>query len=255
MVVKIKLGTNSGQDLGPFNLTANTGTVTPETATRVQLLQGLNVTVDSAATQVTVTSTGTCTNATTVNIVGIPVTKTYYELLLCEDITVKAYTLIAGSFNQRYVLQGSPDVYYIATGQTITQSEDPTGFDPNIVLVQGETGCPDEQLPETFDIYLSDPVELDGSQNNIFTRNGNDIKVVGITGQLKKTTVNYIEGSEQQGATIYNTDNTLFNGGGMLYAASGSNFNTSDLPYNWVVLEIDTEGVVQSVRDNLGNIF
>ena len=72
MQVTITLDPGAGADLGPFNLTANTGTVSPSTATRAQLLAGLEVTVDNAATSVTVTSTGNCTNNTTATITGIP---------------------------------------------------------------------------------------------------------------------------------------------------------------------------------------
>jgi len=72
MQVTITLDAGAGADLDGFNLTANTGTVTPSTATRAQLLSGLTVTVDNAATSVTVTATGNCTNNTTANISGIP---------------------------------------------------------------------------------------------------------------------------------------------------------------------------------------
>lgn len=73
MIVRITLDSNIGADLGPFNLTANAGSVAPNTATRTQLINGLNVTVDNSATTLTVTSTGNCTNALTMNISDIPV--------------------------------------------------------------------------------------------------------------------------------------------------------------------------------------
>lgn len=72
MVVTLQISNTSGADLGPFSLTANVGSVVPSTATRAQLIAGLNVTVDNAATTITLTSTGNCTNGTTVNISGIP---------------------------------------------------------------------------------------------------------------------------------------------------------------------------------------
>jgi len=63
------LGNGLGSSLGPnFNLTSNAGAVTPSTATRTQLLAGLIVSVDDIATQVTVTSTGRCTNSITQSI-------------------------------------------------------------------------------------------------------------------------------------------------------------------------------------------
>ena len=64
--ITLTLGAGLGADLGPnFNLTANVGSVTPSTATRTELLAGKGVSVDDLATQVTVTSTGTCTNSIT----------------------------------------------------------------------------------------------------------------------------------------------------------------------------------------------
>jgi len=64
--ITLTLGAGLGADLGPnFNLTADVGSVTPSTATKTELTAGKSVSVDDAATQVTVTSTGTCTNAIT----------------------------------------------------------------------------------------------------------------------------------------------------------------------------------------------
>jgi hypothetical protein len=73
MIVRITLASNIGADLGPFNLTANAGSVVPNTATRAQLLGGLNVTASNSATTVTATSTGSCTNGVTMTITSIPV--------------------------------------------------------------------------------------------------------------------------------------------------------------------------------------
>ena len=64
--ITLTLGAGLGADLGPnFNLTADVGSVTPSTATKSELTAGKSVSVDDAATQVTVTSTGTCTNGIT----------------------------------------------------------------------------------------------------------------------------------------------------------------------------------------------
>ncbi len=64
--ITLTLGAGLGADLGPnFNLTADVGSVTPSTATKTELTSGKSVSVDDLATQVTVTSTGTCTNAIT----------------------------------------------------------------------------------------------------------------------------------------------------------------------------------------------
>jgi hypothetical protein len=64
--ITLTLGAGLGVDLGPnFNLTANVGSVTPSTATKTELTAGKSVSVVDEATQVTVTSTGTCTNSIT----------------------------------------------------------------------------------------------------------------------------------------------------------------------------------------------
>jgi hypothetical protein len=64
MNVTLKLNTGLGANLGPnFNLTANSGTVTPLTATLNDLLAGYVVSVSSSASIITITSTGTCTNS------------------------------------------------------------------------------------------------------------------------------------------------------------------------------------------------
>ncbi len=77
MTVTLTLTAGLGGDLGPnFNLSADMGSVTPATATKIELLAGKNVDVDNLATQVTITSTGTCTNALTLGISGIPTTTT-----------------------------------------------------------------------------------------------------------------------------------------------------------------------------------
>jgi hypothetical protein len=61
--ITLTLGAGLGANLGPnFNLTADVGSVSPSTATKAELLAGKVVDVDNAASQVTVTSTGACTN-------------------------------------------------------------------------------------------------------------------------------------------------------------------------------------------------
>jgi uncharacterized protein YlzI (FlbEa/FlbD family) len=70
MNLLITLNAGQGADLGPnFNLTADVGSVTPSTATLVQLLAGKSVVVGNSATEVIVTSTGSCTNSLNLPIV------------------------------------------------------------------------------------------------------------------------------------------------------------------------------------------
>jgi hypothetical protein len=69
MNLLVTLSQLQGADLGPnFNLTANVGSVTPSTATLSELLLGKSVSVSTTATQLTVTSTGTCTNSLNLSI-------------------------------------------------------------------------------------------------------------------------------------------------------------------------------------------
>jgi len=77
-VITLTLGAGLGANLGPnFNLTTNVGSVTPSTATKSELIAGKSVSVNDAATQVTVTSTGACTNSITQAIpCGPPTTTT-----------------------------------------------------------------------------------------------------------------------------------------------------------------------------------
>jgi surface antigen len=72
--ITLTLGSNAGADLGPFNMTVSSGTITPTIATRSELLAGkvFSISSDEAVT-VTTTSTGACTNSTTTSIAAAPV--------------------------------------------------------------------------------------------------------------------------------------------------------------------------------------
>jgi hypothetical protein len=77
MNILLTLNSGLGADLGPnFNLTADVGSVTPSSVTKSQLTAGIFVDVDPSATQITVTSTGTCTNSIVLTITGQTTTTT-----------------------------------------------------------------------------------------------------------------------------------------------------------------------------------
>ena len=77
MNILVTLNSGLGADTGPnFNLTTDVGSVTPNTATKIELLAGKFVDVDPSATQITVTSVGTCTTSIVLNIVGQTTTTT-----------------------------------------------------------------------------------------------------------------------------------------------------------------------------------
>ena len=62
--VILTLYSGLGADLGPnFTLSANVGSVNPNTSTRVNLLAGVTVEIDDLATDVDITSVGICTNS------------------------------------------------------------------------------------------------------------------------------------------------------------------------------------------------
>jgi len=105
--ITLTLGAGLGADLGPnFNLTANVGSVTPSTATKSELTAGKSVSVDDAATQVTITSTGTCTNAITQT---IPCAVTTTTTTTTEPPTTTTTTTAALTCNY-YSIEGAPSI-------------------------------------------------------------------------------------------------------------------------------------------------
>jgi hypothetical protein len=71
MNILLTLNSGLGADTGPnFNLTANVGSVIPSTVSKSQLLNGIYVDVDSAATEITITSVGVCTTSLLLYITG-----------------------------------------------------------------------------------------------------------------------------------------------------------------------------------------
>jgi hypothetical protein len=105
--ITLTLGAGLGADLGPnFNLTANVGSVTPSTATKTELTAGKSVSVDDTATQVTVTSTGTCTNGITQT---IPCAVTTTTTTTTEPPTTTTTTTAALTCNY-YNIEGAPSI-------------------------------------------------------------------------------------------------------------------------------------------------
>jgi hypothetical protein len=89
----------------------------------------------------------------------------------------------------------------------------------------------------------------------IFSIDGINIKdSPGFTGASAESSVDWVSGPEQLGATIY-VSSTPFAGNDLLYVVSGSNFNTSDTPYDWAVLQINNSGIVDAVYNSNGTII
>ena len=111
MNILVTLNSGLGADTGPnFNLTANAGSVTPSTATKVELLAGKFVDVDPSATQITVTSTGVCTTSIVLNIVGQTTTTTTSAV----SSFVLGYNL-GNFFTACTNFTTSPNTYYSTT--------------------------------------------------------------------------------------------------------------------------------------------
>lgn len=104
----ITLTAGLGSDLGPnFNLTANVGSVSPSTATKTELLAGKTVTLDNSATQVTITSTGSCLNSLILNFTAGTTTTTTTEA---------PASIIVENTNTDFVAQGIEVQSFWATG-------------------------------------------------------------------------------------------------------------------------------------------
>jgi hypothetical protein len=77
MDILITLNSGLGASLGPnFNITANTGSVSPSTATLTELLAGKVVSGSTSVGSITLTSTGVCTNSIILPVPSVPTTTT-----------------------------------------------------------------------------------------------------------------------------------------------------------------------------------
>jgi hypothetical protein len=117
--ITLTLGAGLGVDLGPnFNLTANVGSVTPSTATKSELTAGKSVSVDDAATEVTITSTGTCTNTITQTIPCAGETTT------TTTLGYVTFTLAYSTIDGETACSNYPTIdttnYYAAPASTLT---------------------------------------------------------------------------------------------------------------------------------------
>jgi len=131
--ITLTLGPGLGDGLGPnFNLTANVGSVTPSTATKTDLLAGKSVSVVDEAAQVTVTSTGTCTNSITQS---IPCA----EVIIYLNATT--YEVSNGPNNTEIYLQVGDGSVVFTTDVT---------FDYNISLTPSGTNSGTKTLPAGF---------------------------------------------------------------------------------------------------------
>lgn len=171
--ITLTLGAGLGADLGPnFNLTANVGSVTPSTATRTELLAGKSVSVDDLATQVTVTSTGTCTNSITQTIPCATTTTTTTAAPTTTTTTTAAptttTTTAAPSEVSIYIANVlSLDISITAmriNGVNVTYG----GGGPNFPIDAGENGSFTSTQIGTYDVEIDYTTSIPG-QHIIFT--------------------------------------------------------------------------------------
>jgi hypothetical protein len=149
---------------------------------------------------------------------------------------------------------GGPDNdYTITTAPLPTPTPTPTStLTPTPTVTP--TPTPSSTPSPLFTIYIKNdiPVVLDGG-TGIFSIGGVNIKdSPGFTGASAESSVAWVSGPEQQGATIY-VSSTPFAGNDLLYVVSGSNFNTSNTPYDWAVLQINNSGIVDTVYNSNGD--
>jgi hypothetical protein len=157
--ITLTLGAGLGADLGPnFNLTANVGSVTPSTATKTELTAGKSVSVDDAATQVTITSTGTCTNAITQTIPCVGLTTTSTSTTSTSTSTSTSTTTLgttAAPTVDIYIQNvGSLDIpigSMTINGVAVTW----VGSGPDFVLSSGDNGSFTSTQIGTYDVVIA----------------------------------------------------------------------------------------------------
>ena len=169
--ITLTLGAGLGADLGPnFNLTANVGSVTPSTATRTELLAGKSVSVDDLATQVTVTSTGTCTNSITQTIPCATTTSTTTAAPTTTTTSAPTTTTTTAAPSEVNIYIGnvlSLDIVITAmriNGVNVTYG----GGGPNFPINPGDNGSFTSTQLGTQDVEIDYTTSIPG-QHIIFT--------------------------------------------------------------------------------------
>ena len=170
--ITLTLGAGLGADLGPnFNLTANVGSVTPSTATKTELTAGKSVSVDDAATQVTITSTGTCTNAITQTIPCAGLTTSTTSTTSTSTSTSTSTTTFGTTaaptvdiYINTVSALDTPITGMTIDGVAVTWS----GAGPDFILSAGDNGQFTSTKIGTYDVVISYGTHTPG-QRIIFT--------------------------------------------------------------------------------------
>ena len=121
MQVLVTLNSGQGVNLGPnFTLSANIGSVTPNTATLTELLAGKSVTTSDTATYITITSTGLCTNSLILNFRNYPTTTTTTTAAPTTTTTTAAPTTTTTAAPTTTTTTGSPTTTTTGSPTTTT---------------------------------------------------------------------------------------------------------------------------------------
>ena len=148
-----------GTDSGPFTISDDVLGVLATNVPRTSLLGGYIVNSDTTATQITITSTGVCTDTVTIGIDLVvcpppptPVVYEWYQVQKCSDLSYTntiAYPENTFEVNDR--VTDPLDVVYIVTQ---VYSTNPGGVQISITDT-GLTGCPPAPPPgPTYYYYL-----------------------------------------------------------------------------------------------------
>ena len=195
--ITLTLGAGLGADLGPnFNLTADVGSVTPSTATKSELTAGKSVSVDDLATQVTVTSTGTCTNAITQTIpcVGQTTTSTTTTSTSTTTAAPSQVSIYIGNVLSLDIAITSMSI----NGVSVTWS----GAGPDFPINAGDNGSFVSSETGIYDVSINYTTSIPG-QNITFTDSDAAITCINTNGTAGNM---YIASAKiTAGTTIYVT--------------------------------------------------
>jgi hypothetical protein len=170
--ITLTLGAGLGADLGPnFNLTANVGSVTPSTATKSELTAGKSVSVDDAATGVTITSTGTCTNGITQTIpCALTTTTTSTSTSTTTEPPTTTTTTTAGATVDIAITNSSLDVP-IGSMAINSVNVDWIGSGPDFVLSAGDNGSFTSTQTGTQDVVIGYGGHIPGQRITFYDSN------------------------------------------------------------------------------------
>ena len=184
--ITLTLGAALGADLGPnFNLTADAGTVTPSTATKTELLAGKSVSVDDLATQVTVTSTGTCTNAITQTIPCTIQTTTTTS----TSTSTTSTTTAAPSTSVDIYINNTNSLDIPITGMTINGVAVTFTSGTDFTIPAGNNGNFTSSQIGTHTVVIYYGAHIPG-QNILFTDSDNAIACQNLNGSAGSFTIN-----------------------------------------------------------------